>query len=252
MAFCDENDDGEVDCREAMRASAKVVLLIINTIWLLLGLGLLIVGIYAAIQFQQYDGLVDIAVLYVISVFGLLMMIVTGVGYIGILKLNKILLAIYATCLFLLCLGMVVVGIVLLSYVSTIDESQAKTLGQSAQQSQKRAVKNIQNYVNCSYNKCCSQHSIQNFTKAKCKNEEEVKEGVCTGLGERSSPSACETYDKYNKGILDWLQLNLTPLISAILGIAAVQLFAFCISMAFVCTEIRSGNKVGSDKVYET
>ena len=57
MAFCDENNDGEVDCREAMRASAKVVLLIINTIWLLLGLGLLIVGIYAAIQFQQYDGL---------------------------------------------------------------------------------------------------------------------------------------------------------------------------------------------------
>ena len=128
MAFCDENNDGEVDCREAMRASAKVVLLIINTIWLLLGLGLLIVGIYAAIQFQQYDGLVDIAVLYVISVFGLLMMIVTGVGYIGILKLNKILLAIYATCLFLLCLGMVVVGIVLLSYVSTIDESQGPKL----------------------------------------------------------------------------------------------------------------------------
>ena len=252
MTFCDENNDGEVDCREAMRASAKVVLLIINTIWLILGLVLLIVGIYATIQFQQYDGLVDIAVLYVISVFGLLMMIVTGVGYFGILKLNKILLAIYAICLFLLCLGMVVVGVVLLSYVSTIDESQTRTLGQSAQQSQKRAVKNIQNYVNCSYNKCCSQHSIQNFTKVKCKNEEEVKEGVCAGLGERSGPSACKTYDTYNKGILDWLQLNLTPLISVILGIAAVQLFAFCISMAFVCTEIRSGNKVGSSKVYET
>ena len=252
MTFCDENNDGEVDCREAMRASAKVVLLIINTIWLILGLVLLIVGIYATIQFQQYDGLVDIAVLYVISVFGFLMMIVTAVGYFGILKLNKILLAIYAICLFLLCLGMVVVGIILLSYVSTIDESQTRTLGQSAQQSQKRAVKNIQNYVNCSYNKCCSLHSIQNFTKVKCKNEEEVKEGVCAGLGERSGPSACKTYDTYNKGILDWLQLNLTPLISVILGIAAVQLFAFCISMAFVCTEIRSGKKVGADKVYET
>lgn len=33
MPFFDENGDGEVDCREAMRASAKIVLLIINTIW---------------------------------------------------------------------------------------------------------------------------------------------------------------------------------------------------------------------------
>ena len=44
MGFVDENDDGEIDCREAVRASAKIVLLIITTAWLFMGLGLMVVS----------------------------------------------------------------------------------------------------------------------------------------------------------------------------------------------------------------
>eukprot|EP00943_MAST-04B_sp_MAST-4B-sp1_P002720 g2720.t1 len=247
MGFCDENDDGEVDCREAMRASAKVVLLIINTIWLLMGLGLLIMGAYAIAQFEQYEGLIDTAVLYVVCAVGAVMILVTAIGYVGVLKLKKILLIIYAMCLFILCLGMIVVGISLLSYLSTVDASQTKKLGQAAAQSQKQAVARIQNFVNCSYNECCSKHGIKNFTDVKCNPSKvpggKINGGVCSGFTDLklNNIDQCKTYKTYDDGVLKWLQTNLTPLVSAILGVASVQLFAFCITMAFVCTEIRSG-----------
>ena len=88
-------DDGEIDCREAVRASAKIVLLIITTAWLFMGLGLTVVGIMAISNFGQYSGLVEAEVLYVVVIVGIVMMLVTIIGYCGIFKLKKILLIIY-------------------------------------------------------------------------------------------------------------------------------------------------------------
>ena len=92
MGFVDENGDGEIDCREAVRASAKIILLVITTAWLFMGLGLTVVGIMAISNFGQYSGLVEAEVLYVVVIVGIVMMLVTIIGYCGIFKLKKILL----------------------------------------------------------------------------------------------------------------------------------------------------------------
>ena len=145
----DENGDGEIDCREAVRASAKIILLVITTAWLFMGLGLTVVGIMAISNFGQYSGLVEAEVLYVVVIVGIVMMLVTIIGYCGIFKLKKILLIIYALSLFLLCIVMIIIGTSLLAYLSNVDAS--KSSFNSARESAKQNEERIQNFIYCSY-----------------------------------------------------------------------------------------------------
>ena len=247
MGFVDENDDGEIDCREAVRASAKIVLLIITTAWLFMGLGLMVVGIMAISNFGQYSGLVEAEVLYVVVIVGIVMMLVTIIGYCGIFKLKKILLIIYALSLFLLCIVMIIIGTSLLAYLSNVDAS--KSSFNSARESAKQNEERIQNFINCSYVKCCPSE-VQNLTaigKGDCLPTKlptkKIEDGVCSSFKKEKlvSPTQCYNITIYNDGIVDHLKENLTPLMMFILVVAGVQLVAFCITMAFIMTEVRSG-----------
>ena len=88
-----------------------------------------------------------------------------------------------------------------------------------------------------------SQNSVSNsFQKYKLPTKK-IEDGVCSSFKKEKlvSPTQCYNITIYNDGIVDHLKENLTPLMMFILVVAGVQLVAFCITMAFIMTEVRSG-----------
>ena len=92
---------------------------------------------YAFARFEVYQGLVDVSILIAVAVTGVLMLLLTGLGYIGILDLRKKLLAVYLCTLFVFSIVVLAFGVIFVSYVmgleatatgiNMIDQGQAST-----------------------------------------------------------------------------------------------------------------------------
>lgn len=219
-------------------------------------MALVVIGIMTSAQFEKYEGLIDASILSIIAIVGAVMVLVTILGFFGIFKLKKILLMIYSVALFVLLLAMIILGIVFISYLNGIDKSASAKAGATASKAQEESVYKVQNYINCTYNECCDDWPL-NITSAKCKlrdiPNEKVDGAACLGFADLgvNTLETCSSYDKYDAAIMSWLKTNLTPLGSAVIGIAAMQLVAFMITCAFVCTEVRAAATVGTNKYEE-
>lgn len=242
MGFCDENNDGSIDCRECIRASAKIVLLIINTVWLLIALGLLSGGVYALIYLKDFEALIEPGGIYATIIVGVCALFVCIVGYCGICKLSKKLLFIYSIFLFVLSVAQFAAGAAVLSYTNTLQNVDSSVGNSQVDAAQKDSTEFIDNYLNCTYNVCCNITKAEEMICSK-KKSGRIQGGTCVGL-KASDLQNCESGDKFRKTIIDFLLEYSTSLYSGIFGAAGGQFVGFIIACCFVMTAVDRGDKV--------
>jgi hypothetical protein len=221
----------------------------------LIALGLIFLGVYAFIMFEVYQGLVDVTLLLAVASTGVFMLLLTVVGYVGILSLRKKFLVVYLCTLFVLSLLVLAFGLVFVSYVlgletsatgiATIDETQANSL------------KKIYNYINCTYVECCSVYPGINVSRAPCQTadlpNQKVDNLVCENFAKFkfNTPETCESYEAYDQAILRWLNVNMNPIATSLLVLSGIQFVALCISFGLIVTEIRQPMERNGANKYE-
>ena len=228
-----------------MRASAKVVLLVINTIWIFLGLGMCAGGAYASSFTSQFDGLVDQSAIIIVAVVGGFLFIVGLLGCVSVFKLGcKILGIIYGVLLLVLTLTMAGAGIAVLNYLGALPNTGVG--GADAALGETREF--IDNYINCMHNKCCfltntTSDATQNTTKAKCNEGKSgpIQAGVCVTL-ESFDIRDCTSAKDFQVTLSTFLNEYLRTFMMAVFGVAGVQFIGFIIACAFVCTRYTGGD----------
>ena len=239
-----------------MRASAKVVLLVINVIWILLGLGMCAGGAYVSSFATQFDGLIDTTAIIVVAVVGAFLFLVGLLGCVSVFKLGcKILGMIYGVLLLILTLTMAGAGIAVLNYLGSLPNTGVG--GADAALAESREF--IDNYINCMYNTCC--HLYVNNTDASVGTPQDASSvgganatlAKCnTGKSGRIQPAVCVTLMNFelNKcsSSLDFtdtltafLNSYLQTFMMAVFGVSGVQFVGFIIACAFVFTRYTGG-----------
>lgn len=228
-----------------MRASAKVVLLVINTIWIFLGLGMCAGGAYVSSFTAQFDGLVDQSAIIVVTIVGAFLFLVGLLGCVSVFKLGcKILGMIYGVLLLILTLTMAGAGIAVLNYLGALPNTGVG--GADAALGETREF--INNYINCMHNKCCQSPNAtlaasQNITLAKCNEGKSgsIQVGVCLSL-ESFKIRDCTSPEDFESTLSSFLNDYLRTFMMAVFGVAGVQFVGFIIACAFVCTRYTGGD----------
>ncbi len=259
--FCDENDDGEVDCRECMRASAKIVLLIINAIWIILGLGMCIGGAYAAISLESLSELFDMTAIIIVSIIGAFLFLVGLLGCFSVFNLQcKSLGFVYGLLLLALAIGMAGAGGALASYAGVIGDTGQSTADDLAKESRER----IDDYILCMHARCCpnatavvtpSASSVSDSpapsveASQECTNPASVQGGVCAALDQvlGTDPDKCEgTRDDFKENVQAFITSQVTTLMISVFSVAGVQFIGFVIACSFVLTTYTGGENSAS------
>lgn len=255
-AFCDENDDGETDCRECMRAAAKIVLLVINTIWVLVGLGMCIGGGVAYTWASKFSGLIDTTSIIVVSVVGGFLLFVGILGFYSVFHLGcKSLQFVYGLLVLALAIAMAAAGAAILSYLGVVG-SNATGLA-SANRAQEEARYRIDNYINCMHEKCCilsnsssTRRSLVTATTpsasdAQCDGSKagNIQPGICLSLDEVKIRD-CTSSTAFKKGIQAYITGYLSIFMMAVFGVAGLQFIGFMIACCFVLTEYTGGDSI--------
>jgi hypothetical protein len=239
-----------------MRAAAKVVLLVINTIWIILGLGMCAGGAYVTSFASQFDGLIDSSAIIVVAVVGAFLFLVGILGCVSVFKLGcKTLGLIYGVFLLILTMAMAGAGIAILNYLGAVPNTGVG--GADAALAESREL--IDNYINCMYNTCCvlnngttvtnSASSADaasvgeaNSTLAKCDTGKSgtIQAGVCVSLVTFEIQD-CSSSTSFTDTLTVFLNAYLTQFVIAVFGVAGVQFIGFIIACAFVFTRYTGG-----------
>jgi hypothetical protein len=253
-SFCDENDDGETDCRECTRAAAKIVLLIINIVWVIAGLGICAGGIVAYSWAEQFAGLIDTTSIIIVAAAGGFLFLVGILGCFSVFHLGcKSLQAIYGLLVFALAVIMAAAGAAVLSYTGAISSGASGVA--SADKAQQTTKIYIDNYMSCMYNHCCILTNknmsevyglpsyVQNTTLAPCDGTT-IKQGVCDQLMAQSMPP-CNSADMFSQTLRAYINEYLGVFMIAVFGIAGLQFIGFFLSCCFILTKYTGGDKIG-------
>jgi hypothetical protein len=227
-----------------MRAAAKIVLLIINTIWIILGLGMCVGGGVAFSWTSKFAGLIDTTSIIVVAIAGGFLFLVGILGCYSVFHLGcKSLQMVYGILVLILAVAMAAAGASMLSYLGVMGGTGLA----SADQAQKTSREYIDNYINCMYNKCCITNATDvSQVLAECDGGKsgQIQEGVCVSLQELEIQK-CGTVDLFKSTIQSYIAGYLGIFMIAIFSVAGLQFIGFLLSCCFILTRYTGGDKIG-------
>ena len=245
MPFCDEDGDGSVSFTECCRAVGKIWLLLVCGIFLLLGGLQLYLATDTAISAPP--GIAADAI-HMTLVIGSSMILVCLIGIIGVFKMSKLWLGIFTTCMIVLALGMIVIGVLITGWMEKIDAIEKTT--------DNLAVSDdswLNNYLNCTYQGCCAACPPKSATtrdddgvatidrlglefcrtmKVPCDSyTANVHPTFCAGIQQTEMNKRCQSPAFYRGGILQFIRqqfLNVVITLLASVFIIALSLMLSC------------------------
>lgn len=246
LSFCDEDGDGETSCRECTRAAAKIVLLVINTVWILAGLGMCAGGAVAFTWTEQFAGLIDTTSILVVAILGGFLFLVGIMGCWSVFHLGcKSIQMVYGLLVLVLAIAMAGAGAAILSYLGAIDG--AATGLASANAAQETSKEYIDNYLNCMYNKCCNSNSTDiTFVLADCdgaKTGTQIQEGICVSL-DKIQAKECGELVKFKSTIQLYIAGYLNVFMLAVFSVAGLQFVGFLLSCCFLWSHYSGGEQI--------
>ena len=239
-----------------MRAAAKIVLLVINTIWVLVGLGMCIGGGVAYTWTARFEGLIDSTSIMVVAIIGGFLFLVGLLGFYSVFHLGcKSLQFVYSILVLVLAVGMAAAGGAILSYLGVVGGDATGIA--SANEAQETSKALIDNYLNCMYKQCCMSNATDTATVAipsatpssagaECDGGRagKIQEGVCSSLEQIDLKACMGTVDQFKTGIQEYISGYLRTFMMAVFGVAGLQFVGFIIALCFVLTEYTGGDKI--------
>ena len=241
-----------------MRAAAKIVLIVINTVWVLVGLGMCVGGGVAYSWAEQFEGLIDTSAIIVIAMAGGFLLFVGVLGFYSVCHMGcKSLQMIYGLLVLMLAIVMAAAGAAVVSYLGVVD-SNATGLA-SADKAQAESKLYIENFLNCTFNKCCNlpnstrrletivslaPSSSSGSEQATCLIGTDVSLTMCVAL-EANQIKDCTSITVFKTTIQNYIAGYLNVFVLAVFSIAGLQFVGFLIAFCFVFTHYTGGEKIG-------
>lgn len=225
-------------------SAAKAFLIVVNTVFSFIGIGLISLGSYGIVKFSNLGNIVSLNSLWFLLSLGVFVLALSLVGVIAAWKSKKFLLSVYTVIVSVVVGLEMLAGVMIGVYVGKLDALKTNQYFSAGE-------KEIQNVVNCTYQLCCKLGGPAHPAELVCNStiESEFRVNMpyaaCEALNTYDATLLklqCNSTDTFSLALYNIVKTNLYPIGGATIGLSAVQMFCLAFACYLLCIPKKQNN----------